>query len=294
VIGFVLVLLLLVGGSVAAWSRREAARREAEAEARRSVENNLPPRRVAPPPKEQVAPPTPADDHLVRADKIRRDYDEMTAKFSADYSAAGNAFPGGLSAYLRQLALLQREKHKDLAALLTPRELEDLEMRDTPAGQTVAQQLGDTAATEEQRRAVFRLQKEFEDQYALIFDLTPPALLARETDRQALQQKIRAVLGDDLFGSWLRGEGPDYAGFVAFVQQAGLAAGTALDLWRSKSDFVAARLQLKARTDLAPPQLAEAERALNAQALTRVTGLLGPAAVAGPAREILTWLPPPK
>jgi hypothetical protein len=235
-----------------------------------------------------------AADRLARADKVRRDYDEMTAKFSADYGAAGNAFPGGLSAYLRQLALLQLEKRKDLAAILTPRELEDLEMRDLPAGQLVEKLLGDTTASEELRRAVFRLQKEFEDQFALTFDLTPAALLARETARQATQQKIHAVLGDDLFGAWLRGEGPDYAGFAAYTREQRFGANVPLDLWGAKNEFTLARIQLKARTDLAPAQVIEAERVLVNQTLVRVTGIIGPAAVASPAgREMLSWLPLP-
>src|SRR6185503_5624018 len=115
-------------------------------------------------------------------------------------------FPGGLNAFLRQLALLEREKHEDFAALLDPRELEDLEMVDTTAGQTVSRVLGDTNATEEQKRQAFRLQREFENKFALTFDLTPPALLTRERERIVTQEKVRAVLGDDLFSSWLRSE----------------------------------------------------------------------------------------
>lgn len=238
----------------------------------------------------QLDPPSAAE-RLARADKIRRDYDEMTAKFSADYAAAGSAFPGGLSAYLRQLALLEREKHHDLAALLSPRELEDLELRDTNAGQSVQKLLGDTAATEEQRRAAFRIEKEFQDQFALTFDVSPAGLLDREAARQATQEKIRGVLGDDLFASWLRGEGADYAAFAAFGRKQGLAASVPLDLWRVKNEFVLAELQLKARTDLAPAQAAQAERFLVNETLTRVTGYIGPAAVAGPGRELLNWLP---
>lgn len=296
VVWLVLALLLCLGGGVATWSWRKATNRAQADLEQRAADLKLTSGDV----RRAVRSATPgapaglsAAERMARADKIRRDYDEMTTKFSADYAAAGNSFPGGLSAYLRQLALLQVEKHKDLAALLTPRELEDIEMRDTTAGQTVQKLLGDTAATEEQRRVVFRLQKEFEDQFALTFDLTPPALLTRESARQATQQQIHAVLGDELFGAWLRGEGADYAAFTAYVQQAGLSANVPLDLWRAKNDFIIARLQLKVRTDLAPAQVAEAERALISQVVARVTGLLGPAAVAGPGRDILTWLPLP-
>jgi hypothetical protein len=232
-----------------------------------------------------------AAEKTARIEKIRRDYEEITAKISTDYAAAGSAFPGGLNAFLRQLALLVREKHADLAAFLTPRELEDVELRDTPSGQMVQRLLGNTAATEAQRRAVFELQIAFEDKFALTFDLAPPALLARESQRMVTQMKIRDVLGDGLFAVWLNGDGTEYASAVAFAQQQGLAASVPLDLWQVKNDFILARLTLRARTDLSPAQARSAEAALVNQATVRVAGLIGSAALATAGNEVLGWLP---
>ena len=235
-----------------------------------------------------------ASEKEARVEKIRRDYDEITSKFSADYAAAGASFPGGLNAFLRQLALLAREKHADLAALLTPRELEDVEMRDSNSGQTVQRLLGETAATEQQRRAVFELQMAFEDKFALTFDLAPPALLVRERERQATQSNIRRVLGDELFGAWLGGEGTDFATMADFARQQGFAASVPFDLWRAKSDFLLARLELRARPDLSAAQLAEAEAALTNQTNSRVAGIIGPLALANGGRDVLSWLPRPR
>ena len=232
-----------------------------------------------------------AAETTARIEKIRRDYEEITGKVSADYAAAGSTFPGGLNAFLRQLALLAREKHADLAAFLSPHELEDVELRDTPSGQMVQRLLGNTAATDEQRRAVFELQIAFEDKFALTFDLSPPALLARESQHIVMQMKIRDVLGDDLFGAWLSGEGTDYASTVAFVRQQGFAASVPLDLWQVKNDFILARLQLRARTDLSPAQARSAEAALVNQATVRVTGLIGPAARETAGNDVIGWLP---
>ena len=270
------VVLLVFTGGIRWWitfRRTESVDKNLPSPLRPSLSDVI----VAPPPLSPRAPIAglSSAEKNARIEKINRDYDEITGKISADYSAAGDKFPGGLSAFLRQLALLAREKHADLAAFLTPRELEDVELRDTPAGQAVQRQLGDTAATDEQRRATFRLQKEFEDKFALTFDLSAPALLAREGDRMATQAKIRGVLGDQLFGAWLRGEGGEYASAVTFAQAEGLAASVPLDLWRVKSDFIQARLELRARTDLTPAQARDAENALVTQVTTRVTGLVG-------------------
>lgn len=284
-------MLLVFTGGIRWWitARRAEVADKNPPPSRRSLDDVI----VVPPPlapRALIAGLSTAEKNA-RVEKINRDYDEITAKISADYSAAGDKFPGGLNAFLRQLALLAREKHADLAAFLTARELEDVELRDTPAGQAVQRQLGDTAATDEQRRATFRLQKEFEDKFALTFDLSPAALLAREGDRMATQAKIRGVLGDELFGAWLRGEGGEYATAVTFAQTEGLAASVPMDLWRVKNDFVQARLELRARTDLTPAQRREAETTLVNQATTRVTGLIGSNGIAKAGTDILGWLP---
>lgn len=291
-----LALLLLIGGTIAYWRAwppgstggPTPAERARPSVARRGAGPEPVPHTGA-----GVADPIlTAAEKSARADKIRRDYDEITGRASAEYAAAGAAFPGGLNAFLRQLALLAREKHRDLAALLTPRELEDLELRDTNAGQMVQRWLGDTAATEEQRRAVFRLEQAFEDAFALTFDVSPLALLVRERERQATQFNIRRVLGDELFGAWLRGEGADFAAIADFARDQRLAATVPLELWRAKSDYTLARLELQARTDLPPAPRRLAEAALAMQVNARVAGIVGAVVLAEGGRDVLGWLPP--
>lgn len=225
-----------------------------------------------------------------RVEQIKRDYDEVRAKVAADYTAAGVNFPGGLNAFLRQLALLEREKRTDFAAFLSPQELEDLEYRETSAGQLVQRLLGDTAATEEQRRAVFRLQLAFEDRFALVFDLSPAALLERETLRQQLQAQIRGVLGDALFARWLRGEGGDFANFTQFVAEQRLPESRAFELWQLKNEFVRKRLELGAQK-LSQDQTRAMQAALTRETQARVEGILGPGAAELARREVLGWLP---
>ncbi len=223
--------------------------------------------------------------------KIKRDYDELRAKASADYTAAGPNFPGGLNAFLKQLALLEREMRKDLAAVLTPREFEDLELRETNAGQLVAKLLGDTAATDEQRREVFRLQRGYEMDVSLAFDLKPAALLARETERQRLQERVRGVLGDAVFAAWLRGEGPEFEQFEKFSAKQGLAGASAFDLWRAKNEFTRRRLELNAQPGASGPQRNAALAALIQDTETRVLGIVGAGAMPAAREQILGWLP---
>lgn len=231
-----------------------------------------------------------AEEKAAQVARIKRDYDEVRTKVAAEYTAAGGKFPGGLNAFLRQLALLEREKRKDYAALLSPRELEDVEYRETTAGQLVQRLLGGTAATEEQRRAAFRLQLEFDDRFALIFDLSAPALLERETARQQVQEKIRGVLGDELFAAWLKGEGADFERFQKFVAEQRLAKTQAYELWELKNEYVRRRLELNTQR-LPPEQLKGLKDGLTRETQARVVGVLGPGAAEVAKSEVLGWLP---
>lgn len=228
------------------------------------------------------------------AERIKRDYAEIQAKASADFSEAGQSYPGGLPAYLRQLSLLEREMRLDLAAVLSPHELEDFEMRETRAGQLTQKLLGDTTATDEQRRAAFRLQEQFDDKYALTFDLTPAVLLERETARQATQRAIQGALGDDtLFAAWVRGEGPEYDSYAALASQQGLPASAALDLWKARNDYTLARLELSVHPPGSPEELKAAQVSLAQATRNRLLGILGPAGFTAAGSQ-LSWMAPVK
>jgi hypothetical protein len=289
--GLVVVALLLVGGGVVwRWPRDSGP---AAVIVEKEMKHDLPAPRAAQPPGGPRAsvPGRSATEKAARIERIKRDYDEVRAKTAADYSAAGAAFPGGLNAFLRQLALLERELHNDLAAVLTPRELEDLELRDTTAGQLVQALLGDTAASEEQRRAVFRLQRRFDNEFALTFDLAPATLLTRERARQRTQEEICAVLDPPLRAAWLKCEGGDYGNFAAFVAQQNLTADTALALWRVKNDYTLRQLEINTRPGYSVEQVRVEQAAVAQQARAQVLGLVGPAAFQAAGSEVLGWLP---
>ncbi|MES2697756.1 MAG: hypothetical protein V4773_30110 [Verrucomicrobiota bacterium] len=231
-----------------------------------------------------------AAEKTARIEQIKRDYDEVRAKAAADYSAAGSKFPGGLNAFLRQLALLEREKRADFALFLNPAELEDLEYRETTAGQLVTRLLGDTTTPEQVRREVFRKQLAFEDRFALTFDLSPAALLEREVARQTLQAEIRGVLGDAQFAQWLGGEGADFAGFARFVSEQRLPPERAFDLWQLKNEFIRKRLELNAQK-LPTDQTRAMQGGLTRDFQARVVGILGAGLAEAAQREVLGWLP---
>jgi hypothetical protein len=135
------------------------------------------------------------------------------------------------------------------------------------------------------------VQLEFEDRFALTFDTTPPALLERERARCETQEKVRAVLGDDLFATWLKGEGPEFGLFSTFVAQQGLPPTTAMELWRAKIEFTLQRLEVAAQSNLTAEQARIAHADVARQSQARVMAILGPGAMQAAGQEVLGWLP---
>ena len=223
-----------------------------------------------------------------RLGQIKSDYDEIWAKLSAEFAAGRSNNPGGLNAFWRQLALLKREKRQDLAAVLDSAKLKDFEMRETASGQLVQRSLGGSAATEEQRWAVFRVQRGFEEKFALTFDLTAPSLLEREASRLATEENIRSVLGDVLFVEWLNAEGPEFGRINTFVAKHGLTTDAALNVWRTRNDLTIRRLELAVQSGLSPAEVKQAQAALTRGAGERIFAILGPGVTETARQEVLS------
>jgi hypothetical protein len=230
-------------------------------------------------------------DKLERLAKIRRDYDEIRMKMSAEFAAAGDKYPGGLNAFLKQLALLEREMHADFAAALTPAELEDYEMAESTTGKALAGRFGAVATSEEQRRTLFRWQKEFDDRFALVFDVTPMALVERVKVQQAMREKVRAMLGDEDYAKWLQAEDASYAGMRTLALQQGLSTKAVSELWRAKDEWTQRKLEIAAQPGLTPEQRAAMHASLAQQTRARVSALLG-VDILSAGHEALVWLPP--
>ena len=237
---------------------------------------------------------TPAE-KAARVERIKRDYEEIFAMVRADGARASAS--GDLSAHdkhpwrLELLNLLEREQHADLSGVLNVGELEEIDWQESFAGRRVRELLGDTTATEAQRRAVFRLQRDYDERFALTFDVAPVALLARETARLETQEKIQLVLGPVMFGAWLRGEGGTYAGFSDYVTQKNLPVTVALELWRIENDFRLRQLAGRANGAMTTEQSQAAQTSLVQQAEARVGQLVGREALEKDRAQVLGWLP---
>lgn len=240
----------------------------------------------------EVARQLTAEEKAACLEKIRHDYEELRQQALREYGAAGEAYPGGLYAFLRLLALLERERRSDFSALLSAEELEALEWQETRAGQRVARALGAMPVTEEQRRAVFRLERDFDLRFDRPGMMTAALLLERERARYQTQEEIRRVLGDGLFEAWLATEDGDFARARAFAAAHQLASSASHELRQVRNEFFVRQLELHATPGLSADQLQATRLTLVQHVEARAQAILGPVLFQTARTELLGWLPP--
>lgn len=154
-----------------------------------------------------------SDEQVDAVVKIEQDYGDVRNKLSALRQEGAP----GVDSLFQQLATLEKEKSADLAALLSPAELEQYEMRNSPSANRLANNLRKVDINEAEYTALYQLQKAFDA-------ANPQRVVANassQADRQAatlaLNEQVRAVLGDDRFYKYAEASDFGYANVVRFA-----------------------------------------------------------------------------
>lgn len=157
------------------------------------------------------------DEKIAALRKLERDYAEISREQRKN--ADGSNFYETPEGRLR-FRLIEEERSRDAAAILTPAEYREWELRSTSPALTVIRGAKDIDVTPEEFAALFEIQKQF--QQAL-----PPESGAAESlgyfrGGAAPAEQIRTVLGDDRFYTYLEKTDPSYAVAAQFAQTSSL------------------------------------------------------------------------
>ncbi len=204
--------------------------------------------------------------------KIERDYNEMSAEAWA--KRRGNIVVSN-DTLMQTQQLMEQEKLADMAAVLTPEELREYEMRNSQAARTLINNLRNVDITETEYARLYLAQKAFNDANPrrTISDAT--SFSQRQTAQMALNEEARAVLGDERFYPYLEGSDYQYASVAkAFVAHPAVTPATAYQVYQLQNELQAAMYQ--ASRDGPPSQEKIAEmRTVVESYNARLEGLLG-------------------
>jgi hypothetical protein len=219
------------------------------------------------------------DDYLPAEKKgqvkaLKQRYDELEQEI---YSRTRGLLLDEDQAALRNL---QREHEAELAALLTPEEFEEYQLRHSETANNMRAQLGSFDVTEEEFRKIFRLQKAFDDDFSQAFDPTDDTAMdikarAQEQAQALLNQELKKTLGPDRYAEYARAQDSDYKTLVQLGERFDLSRDVANRIYSMKVQAEQQRQRVEANSNLTDEQRSAALLAIARETERSVSGALG-------------------
>jgi hypothetical protein len=219
--------------------------------------------------------------------RINDDYAEMIAQVRA--AMQGITLPEDRA----KLALLEREKRTDLAAILTPAELEDYEMHSSQTTMRLRNLLTTMNATEDEFRAIYRIQSAFADK--INFPQGTTFISAEMTaDRRAAQleagNQIKGVLGEQRYGDYVRAGSTEYQQLARLAQRDNVSTETTIRAFGLRDAASVESNRIFADTALSVDEKRTALQTLGQNTRTQLVGTLGATVGNAYLQVANTWL----
>jgi GGDEF domain-containing protein len=191
-----------------------------------------------------------------------------------------------------KLALLEREKHADLASVLTPTELEDYEMRTSQTTNRLRQALTYMNATEDEFRAIYRVQQPFADKLGFTMGFVP-TMDSQEQRRAALDQiaaQLKTVLGDQRYADYARASNNEFQQLSRIAQSANIDNDTAIRTFNLRDSVSQESTRIYNDTTMSADQKRGALQLLAQNTKTQIVSALGQTAGDAYLQTAARWL----
>jgi len=228
------------------------------------------------------------DAKVVQLKRILADYSELEEQLFSDGSARG------ATDNRARAELLAREKRADIERLLTPDELLDYDLRNSPAAHRLRGKIGLFAATEAEFRALYPLFKSTLDA-AGAASPDPRASPAdarrdREAAERQLDEQLRRALGAVRYAELQEANDHLLQQTRAFTASLNLPPHVASEVIAVQKEYSPRLSALDRDRDLTPNQRDARVSALGLEARDRLIRTLGPAGLEAYKRQGGGWL----
>lgn len=218
--------------------------------------------------------------------RITSDYNELM-------SEVRNAANGILLPEDRdKLAYLEKEKRADIVAALTPDELLEYDMRNSPVANTLRYRLSAFNPTDDEFRTIFKMTQAASAQYADgNYELmTPEQRQAYGRIEGDVMKQLESVLPPERFAELKQKADPAYIQANALATRLDLPATAAADIVAVQKDIMKRAGTIRQDATLTPDSRATQLRALGDEAVVRLTPTLGDAGVAAYRQSGGAWI----
>jgi hypothetical protein len=206
--------------------------------------------------------------------RISDDYAEMTSQVRAGMQ--GITLPEDRE----KLALLNRERHADLAAVLTPEELAEFEMRASPLTSMMRSRLGTFEPSDAEFRAIYQVQQSISDQFAAGGGPQGDFEMRRTLGQQYFDQ-MKSALGPARYAEYDRSQNRDFQQLSGLAQRANLSPDIAIQAFNLRDTVATQSNQIFDDPTLSADQKRAALASLAQNTRTQLLTSLGP--TVGPA-----------
>lgn len=150
---------------------------------------------------------------------------EIMAKYQQLES--GTVMSGDVAAGDVNPKKLREQRRQELAQVLTPEELQELDLRDSNTADSVRSRFGSADLTEEEYRKLFALRRKYEEEQGASPDYSDPERMRRRSEaRQQLEAAYKTALGDERAAEIQKQQDPSWRGLNRVAQQFGLPQRT--------------------------------------------------------------------
>jgi len=209
---------------------------------------------------------------LAQLAEITRDYSDLIAQ-TRQRTLGSPIMPWDRE----QLAYIEQEQRADIEALFTPEELELYELYSSPTANNLRRRLSQFSPSEEEFRALYDLQKVFDEAYDL-------ARGPRDADRmraaaqaqQELNEQFKAVLGEERYTQLQRSMDRSYVAATSIVEHFKLPAKNAVAVYDLTQEMVQRGQELRVDRSLPEDQRNSRLAELGAEGTERLNTLLTP------------------
>jgi hypothetical protein len=201
--------------------------------------------------------------------------------------------------YQQKSAEIEKAAHAEMAAVLTPEEMEDYDLHESRTASQLRYSLEAFAATEAEYRAIYKLQSVFDEQFGNLGPGTSTDILrARTQARRDLDEQIKAALGPDRFADYQRATDYNYRQATQLVARLNLPPETANELYSLQKATQEQVINMR-RTPATPAERNSQLAAIAHDAEATIAAKLGPSGLEAYKRYGGSWLnnivprPPP-
>lgn len=205
---------------------------------------------------------------IARLQRIESDYLELQRQI-APWPTMGRPSP----ADQEKFALLEKEKRADMAAILTPEELFELDLRTSRTATQLRFSLNAFSPTEEEFRKIFSIQKAIDEAKGRPTNTYGPYSLSVARDDELLT-RLDGVISPERIEDLKFATEPTNATLTRLTNRLGLPISTAKEVIQLRDATMLAASKLKAEASLTPDERTAQLKALAQTANERTTSLL--------------------